>query len=71
MERIKRFLWAESPTFAPIVSISPEDIDENEALMGNEEREDHGEAPSPPEPPFSWIYYSIFTLLGIDMLWAW
>jgi solute carrier family 29 (equilibrative nucleoside transporter), member 1/2/3 len=25
----------------------------------------------PDSPPFSWIEYSIFLLLGVAMLWAW
>jgi solute carrier family 29 (equilibrative nucleoside transporter), member 1/2/3 len=38
------------------------------------EREDaDNETPThPPEdPPFSWLEYSVFLLLGVTMLWAW
>jgi hypothetical protein len=32
---------------------------------------DFGEQNDEAEPPFSWLEYSIFALIGVAMLWAW
>lgn len=46
-----------------------------EPLQNDRDRDDESvvsdSAESTVEPPFSWIDYSVFFLLGIAMLWAW
>jgi hypothetical protein len=72
MDRIRSFLWAQQPAFVPS-DTDPIDTEENEALMGGQDEDEQLDemAASVAEAPFSWIYYSIFLLLGVAMLWAW
>lgn len=61
MDRVKR-LFEPAPAYAP-VDTAPE-----------QEEEDDGSSQTlgdSHEPPFSWLEYSIFLLLGVAMLWAW
>ncbi|RVX74605.1 hypothetical protein B0A52_01731 [Exophiala mesophila] len=61
MNRIKD-LFRPRPEYEPLQNDTERDDDESVAS-------DSGE--STVEPPFSWINYSVFFLLGIAMLWAW
>jgi len=60
MDRIKN-LFRGRPSYEPIHDGTHRD--DEDAHDGSE----YGEA----GPPFSWVEYSIFLLLGVAMLWAW
>lgn len=61
MDRIRQLF--EPPTaYAPVQTTSADREDDDESSQTLEENH---------EPPFSWIEYYIFLLLGIAMLWAW
>ena len=62
MDRI-RHTFKSKPTYAPINTEAQDD--ESESYGGSDE------SLAPEETAFSWIEYSIFTLLGVAMLWAW
>jgi hypothetical protein len=63
MDRIRNTCKSK-PTYAPINTDAPDDE--------SEERYDgSNESLVPEATSFSWIEYSIFTLLGAAMLWAW
>lgn len=61
MERIKR-LFEPAPAYAP-VDTTPEQEEEDDSSS-----QTLGDGDG---PPFSWLEYSIFLLLGVAMLWAW
>ncbi|KAJ9651502.1 hypothetical protein H2198_009230 [Neophaeococcomyces mojaviensis] len=61
MDRIKRF-FEPAPAYAPINTTTDEHDHDDESSQTLEENN---------EPPFSWVEYSIFLLLGVAMLWAW
>ena len=52
----------QDPEYQPLTASGDEPTDLQDSTLF-EQQED--------EPPFSWIEYSIFVLLGIAMLWAW
>jgi hypothetical protein len=60
MDRIRSFFAkkSESQEYAPLQA----DADDNDAATLTSTTE---------EPPFSWLEYSVFLLLGVAMLWAW
>lgn len=62
MERIKRF-FEPSPAYVP-VDTAPEQEEEEDDSSSQTFDEGH-------EPPFLWLEYLIFLLLGVAMLWAW
>lgn len=62
MDRIRR-TFRSKPTYAPINADTRDD--ESESYNGS------NESLPPNDTAFSWIEYSIFTLLGVAMLWAW
>lgn len=59
MNRVKR-IFQDEPAYEPIQD-GQQEVDD---ASDHEEIEDDS-------PPFSWIEYSIFLLLGVAMLWAW
>jgi hypothetical protein len=62
MDRIRN-TFKSKPTYAPINTEAQDD--DSESYQGS------NESLAPEEIQFSWIEYSIFTLLGVAMLWAW
>ena len=60
MDRLRK-LWTNEQPYEPISSPPPA-ADEDPNTTPNA---------SPKKPPFSWLDYTIFLLLGIAMLWAW
>ncbi|KAK8202138.1 hypothetical protein M8818_005664 [Zalaria obscura] len=56
MERIRKYWQAEQPY---------------EPIAGGNAEEDDGHNEVGDKPPFHWIDYMIFVLLGVSMLWAW
>jgi equilibrative nucleoside transporter 1/2/3 len=62
MDRIRK-TFKSQPTYAPINTEAQDD--DSESYVGS------NESLPPEENTFSWIEYTIFTLLGIAMLWAW
>jgi equilibrative nucleoside transporter 1/2/3 len=63
MDRIRK-TFKSQPTYAPI-NTEAQDDDDSQSYVGS------NESLPPEETAFSWIEYSIFTLLGVAMLWAW
>jgi solute carrier family 29 (equilibrative nucleoside transporter), member 1/2/3 len=62
MDRIRN-AFRSKLSYAPI---NPEAQDDE-----SESHDGSNESIIPEETSFSWIEYSIFTLLGVAMLWAW
>lgn len=64
MERLKRVFRQkpEQPDYQP-VSANEDNVSAMECSSLLQDDKD--------TPPFSWIEYGIFTLLGVAMLWAW
>lgn len=62
MQRIRRIVRRQR---SPSSSYEPLTGDSNGSNLDR-----YGQA-GPQNPPFSWLKYTIFLLLGISMLWAW
>jgi equilibrative nucleoside transporter 1/2/3 len=65
MDRIRN-TFKSKPTYAPVNTEAQDD--ESDIYDGHD---GSNESLAPEETPFSWIEYSVFTLLGVAMLWAW
>ena len=63
MDRVKNFMKPPQ-AYKPLSDDASED--DTESQPGSEVTEGQEDA-----PPFSWVEYTIFVLLGVAMLWAW
>lgn len=80
MDRLRRLLSgsstakntrdANSDEYEPLRT-SGDDVDAEETANGDGQGERGGEVYKTAEVPFSWFEYTIFTLVGVAMLWAW
>jgi hypothetical protein len=68
MDKLRDFLWPKRLSYKPVEDEDGlnQDLD---PLMG--QQAEATDLTYSSAVPFFWLYYAVFTLLGVAMLWAW